>query len=191
MLFVISGASGAGKTTIIKELLRKMPELSFSVSATTRPRRNDEIGKRDYYFLGKEEFLEKIGNQEFVEWEEVHGNYYGTLKSEIEKSNQIGTDIVFDVDVNGALSIKSIYPDAVAIFIDVPRDDLIMRLRERKTDTVEQIKTRIARMDMEMDKKGFFDYVIMNKTEDGGINRALNKIIEIIKHEKTNNDQAN
>jgi len=191
MLFVISGPSGAGKTTIIKELLKVMPEVEFSVSATTRQKRRDEVDHKDYHFITLEEFKEKIKNAEFAEWEEVHGNYYGTLKGEIEKGRENRVDMVLDVDVKGALSIKSSYPEAVTVFIDVPREELIVRLRARRTDTTEQINRRIARIDEEIDKKGFFDYVIMNKTEHQGISKALDKIIGIIKHEKNKNDKTN
>src|SRR4030095_14402334 len=120
MLFVISAPSGAGKTTIIKELFKEMPELKFSVSATTRKKRDGEQHGKDYFFLADEEFDEKIHAGEFAEWEQVHINRYGTLKSEVEKYINSEHHLVFDVDVKGALSLKKLYPEAVIIYVDVP-----------------------------------------------------------------------
>lgn len=184
MLFVISAPSGAGKTTIIKELFRKMPEIKFSVSATTRKKRKDETNGVDYYFISREEFENKIKRGEFVEWEEVHGNLYGTLKREIEKGTKGPRDLVFEVDVKGAISIKNLFPQAVTIFIDAPKKDLISRLKQRKTDTEKQIRVRTKRMKMEQNLKKEFEYIVMNRTNHLGVEQAVNQIINIIKKEK-------
>src|SRR5260221_8550380 len=149
MILVITASSGAGKTTILRELFKIFPDLQFSVSASTREKRNNETEGKDYYFITKEEFQNKINNDEFVEWEEVHGNYYGTLKTEIEKFLSNTQDLILDVDVKGALSIKNLYPDAHVFFIDVPKEELLRRLKGRKTETEEQINKRAARIEFE------------------------------------------
>ena len=183
MLFVICAPSGAGKTTIIKNLFKELQELEFSVSSTTREIRNNEEEGRDYYFIKKEEFEKKIKDGSFIEWEEVHGCYYGTLKSEITKERK--GDVVFDVDVYGALSIKKLYPEAVTIFIDVPREQLVARLRNRKTETENQIIKRIERMDMELELKDKFDFIVDNRDRPDGTAKVVNEIINIINKERS------
>ncbi|CUS93277.1 guanylate kinase [Candidatus Kryptonium thompsonii] len=121
-LIVVSAPSGSGKTTIAKKILEKFPFMKFSVSATTRPKRNGEVDGKDYFFLSREEFEKKIQNGELLEWEEIYGNYYGTLKSVVESALKNGDILVFDVDVNGAISIKEKFPeDSVLIFIKPPK----------------------------------------------------------------------
>ena len=182
MLFVISAPSGAGKTTIIHEIFKELPELKFSVSATTRKQRKDEVNGEDYYYISHEEFDKKKENNEFVEWENVHGEFYGTLKKEIEQDINKPVNTILDVDVKGALSIKKLYPDAVTIFIDAPKKEIEERLKGRKTESDEQLKKRIERMEWELGEKGKFDYVVLNKTNPSGIKIAAEKIIEIIKN---------
>lgn len=184
MLFVISAPSGAGKTTIIRELFSILPGLRFSVSATTRTQRKIEKEGKDYYFISKEEFAEKIKNGDFVEWEEVHGNLYGTLKSEIESSLSSPLDMIFDVDVKGALKIKKLYPQAVSIFIDAPADEIIKRLKKRSTETEEEIKKRLARLELELSYKNKFDYTVQNNSSPGGIKKAVEEIVKIITKSK-------
>ncbi len=184
MLFVISAPSGAGKTTIIRELFSILPGLRFSVSATTRPQREIEKEGKDYYFISKEEFAEKVKRSDFVEWEEVHGNLYGTLKSEIENSLSSPLDMVFDVDVKGALNIKKLYPQAVSIFIDAPVDELTKRLKKRSTETEEEIKKRLARLELEVSYKNKFDYIVQNNSSPGGIKKAVEEIVKIITKSK-------
>jgi guanylate kinase len=181
MLFVISAPSGAGKTTIIRDIFVKMPELRFSVSATTRKLRKGETEGKDYYFISHEDFEKKKADNEFVEWENVHGECYGTLKNEIEKNINNSNNIILDVDVKGAISIKILYPDAVTIFIDAPIDEIKVRLRNRKTESDEQINKRIERMEWELSMKNKFDYVVLNKTNPEGTAIAVKEITEIIK----------
>ncbi len=178
MLFVISAPSGAGKTTIIKELLKSMPELAFSVSATTRKRRENETDGKDYHFISVEEFSKKISNEEFAEYEEVHGNYYGTLKSEIEKFINGSKHLVFDVDVKGAISIKKLYPEAVLIFVDVPVDELMKRLKNRKTESDAEIEKRASRIMLEIGMKNKFDHIVDNSTNLDEAVRNTKVIIE-------------
>ena len=184
MLFVISAPSGAGKTTIIRELFNILPGLRFSVSATTRPKRKIEKEGKDYYFISKEEFERKIPKGEFIEWEEVHGYLYGTLKNEVEKYLDNPLDLVFDVDVKGALNIKKLYPKAASIFIDVPRDELVERLKKRSTESETEIKKRLERMDMELSYKNKFDFIVVNRSAPGGIKQAVEEIIKIINKSK-------
>lgn len=186
MLFVISSPSGGGKTTIIRELFNILPGLRFSVSATTRPKRKIEKDGKDYYFIAKKEFEDKIYNEEFVEWEQVHGQYYGTLKSEVDKYLNSSLDLIFDVDVKGALNIKTLYPKAVSIFIEAPRNELINRLKKRSTETDDEIKKRLERMDMELSFKNKFDYSVVNNSGPEGIKKAVNEIISIINKSKLN-----
>ena len=180
MILVITAPSGAGKTTILRELFKLFPGLNFSVSATTRGKRINETEGKDYYFISKEEFQNKIKNDEFVEWEEVHGNYYGTLKTEIEKYLSYTQDLILDVDVKGALSIKNRYPDSHVFFINVPKEELIKRLKNRKTETDEQINKRAQRIEFESGLKNKFDYVIDNSSAPGGLKKAIEEISEII-----------
>lgn len=179
MLFVICAPSGAGKTTIIKELFHKIHNLSFSVSATTRKKRPGEVEGKDYYYLSLDEFNKRKTNDEFIETEEVHGNFYGTLKSETEPFLKSDNNMIFDVDVKGALSIKIIYPEAVSIFIDVPFDILLRRLKNRNTETDEEIEKRASRIKMEVDLKDRFDHIVDNSK---GLSNAVHEIEKIIKN---------
>ncbi len=179
MLFVICAPSGAGKTTIIRELFKKIPELTFSVSVTTRNKRPAEIDGKDYLFISLDEFNTKKANNEFIETEEVHGNYYGTLKNETEPYLYSKKHMIFDVDVKGALSIKKIYPEAVTIFIDVPYDELVRRLKSRNTETDEQIEERVSRIKMEVELKDEFDFIVDNSK---GLLSAVSETEKIIKN---------
>lgn len=187
MLFVISAPSGAGKTTIIRELFKRIPVLNFSVSATTRRKRERETDGKDYHFITLEKFKSLIENDEFAEFEEVHGNFYGTLKSEIRKYTETAGNLVFDLDVKGALSIKKLYPDAVSIFIDVPVDLLIARLKKRNTESEEEIEKRASRIKMEVGLKKEFDYVVDNSH---GLEDAIKETAKIFE-EKLNNLKHN
>lgn len=165
-LIVFSGPSGSGKTSIVKLLLNKYPDLfGFSVSATTREKRKDEVDGRDYYFISKDDFKEKINKGEFIEWEEVYdGLYYGTLKSEVERIHHLNKHILFDIDVEGALNIKKMYPNNTLTIFVMPPDiqTLEIRLKLRKTESEETFKKRIDKAKAEIKKAKFFDVVIIN-----------------------------
>jgi guanylate kinase len=182
MLIVVSAPSGSGKTTIAKKIMEKFPFIKFSVSATTRPKRNGEIDGKDYFFLTKEEFEKKIQNGELLEWEEIYGNYYGTLKSVVESALKNGDILLFDIDVNGAISIKKKFPDdSVLIFIKPPSiETLKERLKRRKTETEEQIKKRLERVPMELGKAEFFDYIIVNDKLENTVNAVLRVVFNEI-----------
>lgn len=164
-LIVITAPSGAGKTTIAKHLLASYPMLDFSVSATTRPRRPDEVHGRDYYFLSEEQFRQRIANHSFVEWEEVYqGTLYGTLKDEVESLWKAGKDVLFDVDVKGAISLKKQYGEkALTIFIKPPSLEILLtRLRSRATETQDKIEERIKKAQLEMQFESYFDETVIN-----------------------------
>ena len=162
-LVVISAPSGSGKTTVAREIMKLNPSLAFSVSATTRTMRPGEVEGKDYFFLSREEFKRWIEADEFVEWEELYGNYYGTLKREVDRVLDRGQHLLFDVDVNGGLSIKRQYPDVLTIFIR-PRSMEVLRtrLQKRGTESNATMKSRLARVPMEFEKGDGFDHQIVN-----------------------------
>lgn len=163
---IFSAPSGAGKTTIVRHLLGISDlKLSFSVSATTRTKRPYEVDGKDYFFISTEEFIVKKNADEFVEWEEVYTNqFYGTLKSEIEKIWAEGRHVIFDLDVLGGLNLKKIFGDrALAVFVKPPSiESLRFRLRNRSTETAEKIAMRIAKAQHELSFESQFDAVIVN-----------------------------
>lgn len=164
-LIIFSAPSGAGKTTIVKYLIEKDLNLEFSISATSREPRLNETHGKDYYFLPEKEFKQKIVNEEFLEWEEVYnGNYYGSLKSEVERIRNHGKNVIFDVDVVGGLNIKKFYGDeALAIFVQPPSvEELRRRLQNRSTETEEKIQMRIAKAELELSYANQFDVLITN-----------------------------
>ena len=164
--FIFAAPSGSGKTTIVKYLTENNPNLGFSISASTRDRRGrtEENGK-DYYFLSKEEFKRKIDEDAFVEWEEVYeGNFYGTLKSEIERVWDNGKHVIFDVDVKGALNLKQYFGDkALAVFVKVPSIDVLkQRLKGRGTESEESLSRRLYKAEFEMSFEDKFDVTLVN-----------------------------
>ena len=164
-LIVISAPSGAGKTSIVHQLLKGIPELSFSVSASSRERRENEVHGKDYYFLGVEGFQQKIKEDAFLEWEQVYENqYYGTLKSEIERIWSEGKTIIFDVDVVGGLNIKKQFPkECLSIFIMPPSIEVLAeRLIGRGSESNESVKKRLDKVEEEISKSGQFDTIILN-----------------------------
>jgi guanylate kinase len=168
-LIVISAPSGAGKTTITKRMLEKHPnELTFSISATTRAMRNGERDKVDYYFLSKEDFVQKIKNNELIEYEEIFGNYYGTLVSEIDRAKSQKKSLIFDIDVKGGISIRNRFPnDSLLIFIAPPSLEVLRgRLTNRGTETAEVIERRLARAKMEMEMAEVYDHIVVNDNLD-------------------------
>jgi guanylate kinase len=163
---VFSAPSGSGKTTIVRHLLQKFPQLGFSISACTRDKRgrSEENGK-DYYFLTPEDFRTRIDNNEFVEWEEVYeGAFYGTLKSEVERIWDSGRSVIFDVDVKGGISLKDFYKErALTIFVKVPSiESLRERLKGRGTETEDSLSRRLFKVQFEMGFQDHFDVVLLN-----------------------------
>lgn len=164
-LIIFSAPSGAGKTTIVKYLLQRGLNLAFSVSATSRKPRINEVNGLDYYFLDHESFIHKVNNGEFLEWEEVYaGTCYGTLKSEVERLTSEGKNVLFDVDVVGGINIKKFYgSEALSIFVQPPSiDELRKRLNARNTDAQEVIEKRVAKADYELSFAPHFDKVVIN-----------------------------
>jgi len=165
-LFVFSAASGAGKTTLINKVIPNFPNVVYSVSATTRKPRTGEIDGVHYFFKTEEEFKKMIEQNELVEWNNVHNNYYGTPKFFVEQKLLEGKDIAFDLDVFGKLNFDKIYPQAIGILILPPSlNDLEKRLRNRKTETEEAIKTRMENAKKEIEfaaSKGKYQYTIYN-----------------------------
>ncbi|MFZ4590694.1 MAG: guanylate kinase [Ignavibacteria bacterium] len=184
MLFVFSAPSGSGKTTVVKEILKAYPEFMFSISATTRKKRDVETDCKDYFFITNEDFEDRIKNDAFVEYELIYdNNYYGTLKSEVDKCLAAGKCMVFDMDVKGALSIKRIYKDkAVLIFVNPPsKNAIIQRLKLRATETQADLDKRIARIDFEMTLKDQFDFVVNNDELSVAVQESKNIINKHIK----------
>lgn len=182
-LIIFSAPSGAGKTTIVHYLLKKIPELSFSISATTRPSRGTETNEKDYYFISKEEFLHKVAKQEFVEFEEVYsGTFYGTLRSEIQRIWDQGRHVVFDIDVQGGLRLKKKYEEnALAIFVQPPSlEILIQRLAGRGTDSAEKLKERIAKAGKELSYANRFDIILPNNDLQTACSQAEKIVREFI-----------
>ncbi len=164
-MFVFTAPSGAGKTTIVRHLLSHYDFMDFSVSATTREKRPHEIDGRDYYFITPEEFRKKVQQEEFIEWEEVYDDqFYGTLKSEVDRLWKEEKHIVFDIDVRGATSIKNLYGEkCLATFIKPPSlEILIKRLKDRNTESEESLRKRIARVKREMGYENNFDKILVN-----------------------------
>ena len=177
---IISAPSGAGKTTLIKKLIEAKLPLLFSVSACNRNPREGEENKKDYYFLSTKEFKEKIKAQDFIEWEEVYdGNFYGTLKKEINRIWKEKKHVVFDVDVIGGISLKEYFKEnSISIFIKPPSIDVLEeRLKKRKTDDTESIKNRLEKSFEEMKSIDKFDKIIVN----GKLSVSSKNIIETVK----------
>src|SRR6187401_1455088 len=164
---IFSAPSGSGKTTIVRHLLEKNPDLGFSISASTRDRRGrTESHGKDYYFLSPDEFKKKIDEDAFIEWEEVYeGNFYGTLKSEIERIWDEGKDVIFDVDVKGGLNLKKYFGDrALGVFVKVPSVEVLKeRLRDRGTESDESLSRRLFKANFEMSFANKFDVVLVNE----------------------------
>jgi guanylate kinase len=164
-LIVFSGPSGSGKTTVVRHLLGVFPALAFSISATSRTKRNYEIEGEDYYFMSESQFKKGIDNGDFLEWEEVYeGRYYGTLKKEVERLWTAGRHVIFDIDVQGAINLKKLFPDnSFTVFIMPPSSAILKkRLMERNTESPEFLKERIAKAGKELSYSPKFDFIIIN-----------------------------
>lgn len=175
-LIVFSAPSGSGKTTIVKHLLKQQElDLEFSISATSRAKRGEEVHGKDYYFLSFEDFKKKIKNDEFLEWEEVYrDNFYGTLKTEVERIWAKGKHVIFDIDVSGGLRIKRKFPEeTLAIFVKPPSiDELKIRLKKRKTESDDKINMRIAKASAELATAPLFDKIVVNDDLDKALDEA-------------------
>ncbi len=175
-VLIFSAPSGSGKTTIVRYLLSNNPDLGFSISACTRERRgNEEVHGRDYYFLTHQDFKEKITKNEFIEWEEVYdGNYYGTLKSEIQRLWSEGKNVIFDVDVKGGLNLKKYFGNkALAVFVKVGSEETLRkRLKNRKTESEETLTKRLDKAKFELTFADQFDVILLNNTLDESLQKA-------------------
>lgn len=166
MIIILCAPSGSGKSTMVRHLLETFPgEYELSISATTRAPRGQEVHGREYYFISREEFEQHIENKDFIEYEQVYeGLYYGTLKSEIERIEQAGRTIVFDIDVKGGLNLKKIFGEkACAIFVAPPSvEELSRRLHGRGDTSEDMIQKRLAKAEIEMADAPYFDHIVVN-----------------------------
>jgi guanylate kinase len=177
-VFVISAPSGSGKSTLVHELMKRIPDLRFSVSYTTRPPRGQEQNGKEYYFIDRQDFEARAGKDEFLEWAEVFGNYYGTHRGELEKAAAEGKDLVLDIDVQGARQLKKKIPAAVSIFILAPsRRELEQRLRARSQDSETVIERRLREAAAEIRNYSDYDYVLVNASVNASVER-LAAIVE-------------
>lgn len=185
-LIIVSAPSGAGKTTIVKQLLEGELPLEFSVSACSRERRGEEVDGKDYYFLGIEGFKKAISDKSFLEWEEVYPDqFYGTLHSEVERIWKKGNSVIFDIDVIGGLNLKSKFGhNALSLFIMPPSTDVLeARLRSRKTESEEKINMRISKAGQELSRATEFDHIVVNKELDVAVEETGKLIREFLKNE--------
>lgn len=187
-LIVFSAPSGSGKTTIVQYLLKQEElNLDFSVSATSRDPRGDEKEGENYYYITLTEFKQHIKNGDFLEWEEVYrDNFYGTLKTEVERIWALGKNVIFDIDVVGGLRIKKKFPkQTLAVFVKPPSiDELKIRLKKRKTESEERINMRIAKASVELATAPQFDYIIENNDLDIALAEAKKLVSDFISEEK-------
>lgn len=183
-LLILSAPSGSGKTTIVKHLLKSFPNLEFSISACSRPKRDGEIDGKDYYFLSVDEFKRRIANNEFIEWEEVYsGSYYGTLKSEIERIWAKNNVVVFDVDVKGGVNLKKIFGEkALSVFVMPPSIEVLkQRLENRCTETPESLSKRVGKAADEMTYSNQFDKILINDNLEKSFQEAESQVKTFIK----------
>ncbi len=181
LLVIFAAHSGAGKTTIIKQLLQKNKSWKFSISATTRKKRDYEKNGRDYYFVSSDKFNELLFSNKLVESENVHGEYYGTMKEQITNSINNGEILILDLDVLGAINVKKQFPNnSITIFIDIPNEKLLtQRLKRRATESEKSIEKRLSRISLEKKEKDNFDFIVINDK----LRSCINKIEKIIKND--------
>ena len=183
MIMVVSSPSGGGKTTVVNRLLEKAPGLKRSISHTTREVRKDESDKEDYVFISTEQFKESIERDEFLEWEENFGNYYGTSEKQVREALANGQDVILSIDVKGARRVKKKFPESISIFIMPPSvSALTERLKKRNTEKAEQMKLRLEESEKEIAAADEYDYLVVN--ED--IDQAAGELKEILEVERKN-----
>lgn len=183
-LIIFSAPSGAGKTTIVKRLLEKHSDkLAFSISASTREPRENEVDGKDYYFISKEDFLHKVAKQEFIEFEEVYsGTFYGTLRNEVERIWALGKSVIFDIDVIGGQRLKSKFPEeALSIFVNPPSLEVLKeRLRGRGTDSEEKLQERFAKAESELTHADKFDIILNNADLETACREAEEIVLDFL-----------
>lgn len=162
-LFIVSAPSGVGKTTLINRIRSERPDLCFSVSVTTRSPRPGEVHGRDYFFISKEEFIRGVETEAFIEWAQVHGNYYGTYSGQIRDWLTEGKDVLLDIDVQGARQVRCAAPHAWTIFVVPPSLEVLQqRLKRRGTETADQLETRLAAARAELQEAAWYDFIVLN-----------------------------
>lgn len=177
-IFIISAPSGAGKSTLIHLLLAQIPSLFFSVSHTTRAARPDEREGVDYFFISQEQFEEMIRANQFLEWAQVHGSYYGTSRSMLEHSASEGKDLILDIDVQGAAQVRKALPEAVSVFILPPSYEVLRdRLMQRQKDSIEQVEKRLITARKEIEHWREYEHIVIN--ED--LNEAFDSLSSLVK----------
>jgi guanylate kinase len=192
MLIIITAPSGAGKTSITRYLLQHFPQLAFSVSAATRPQRQDEVNGVDYYFMSLEEFQHKIQNQEFVEWEMVYeGRYYGTLKTELQRLRAKNKIPILDIDVKGAIHVQEQYPEqSLSIFVQPPSiEELKRRLEYRATESEEALQDRLNKAAYEISFRHHFNNIIVNDNLQKACEEARHIISEFFVRKSMTDDR--
>ncbi len=178
-LIVVSGPTASGKSTLWRRLVQ-LPGVDFSVSATTRPPRPGEVDGRDYHFMDDAEFQRHVDAGDFLEWAEVHGHRYGTLKSEVEKGRAKGHDVVLEIDVQGAKQLRDLGLPMVSVFVEAPsEEELRRRLLARGTESPEEVERRLARVRSEMAEAGHYDFVVVNDDVD----EMVRKVEEFLGYE--------
>lgn len=176
-LLVISGSSGVGKGTVLKEVFKNRDDVKYSISCTTRKPREGEINGKHYFFLSHDEFMQGVKDGKFLEWAEFSGNCYGTSREFVEKTLNDGYHVILEIETDGALQIKNKIPDCVMIFIAPPSiEELERRLRGRNTETEEAIQKRLSMVKIELERSKNYDYTVVNDV----VEKAANRISEII-----------
>jgi len=180
LLIVVSGPSGVGKSTVVREVMKRVENLVFSISHTTRKPRGEERNGKEYYFISMQEFQRMIENDEFIEWAEVYGNLYGTSKKELLRCRSEG-DVLLDIDVQGAINIKKLFPDSIRILLFPPSmDELLTRLQNRRDTSPEDIERRLKVAKWEISKYREFTHIVINDE----LERAVKDVSSIIRGER-------